>query len=726
MRCKRVMAVMALTGMLAAALPACKSNNGGGSKLPTLAPTPTKIPITAPLATPTTRPDINNTTILELNCENYNDIQLVSVQNGKCEVSQKSYKGDYSFSIVGRDEAKYGVTFDFRNDKNEVVDVVGKTIHFVTWVYQETGATQEFELTLNGKKSDNSKGKAYSQVVKVSNKKWTKIETDIDVYSNVKSPSLNLAMTSNKDMFAFDEVRITYDPNSVVGITDDFETELTESLYFTFEDKVPHFTARGESSKGTVVSGGYNSSNCLKISNRATVDQGVQLDMTQYHFNGKKIYFSFAGKHKDSGTHSISCSLVFKTLSSSGEQFPLVVKTDMIEGDTWVEVSGSYTIPADVVSLYVYFGGDSTQDLYIDNICISTKEYTADEKKALKPNAEGAIVIQKEKEPVDTTGFELIHDLNGEDKKHLDIFMGRSASTRVAGYGKDNSKCYEVSGRTAEWNGAQLGFTKLGGDAIDVIGKEIYVSCWVRQNSGSTQEFSVTLQVVKPDGNQAWPDDTRVQCLSLKSGEWTYIEGIIPIYSNITDPLLCFEMPTSKEDDFFVDDIKVMYNPKSSVSACAEYTIKEKQAFTGLMLTFDDNKVMFEARGDGKPSLFDGGHNSKKSMYVSGRNADWHGVQADLSNYDLTGKTVDVSYWVYHDLEEDLPVACKFQVTTEAGATDYLTVVEATPVKAGKWAHYTNSFTFAEDLKTYYLYFEASNPKASFYIDDVYVTLHQN
>lgn len=715
MRMRKMLPTIAFTFALSAMLTACKGK--GSEVLPTLAPTATPKPASESLnkPTPTLAPDRDNTKIVELNGEDFNQTSLLSVNSGKIEVKKIAYTGDYSFAVTGREDASQGFSMNFAKANGEKVDVVGKIAHIAMWVYQESGEAATFACSVNAKDEENATQTVDRfEISNVVSKSWRLLEGDVKIPSGVKNPTISITMNSSTADFYVDDLRVTYDPNSSVGA---YEAEKKATVYyFSFNDGSTYLSSRG-TGVGKISDGGERATKCLKVTDRSANWHGVEIDLTDSNYAGETLYVSYMAKHEESSPLNVICSLEMKVKSSAEPKYPNIAETGSINANTWSQGFGSFEIPENVSSVKLYFETIGNSDFYLDDVVISNQDISSyDLDNFVVQN--GVVISTGEKEHIDTASFTLIHRLTGDSSSDVNQLNGRgSASVKLGGFGH-SGKGFEITGRTASWNGAGIGFTNSDGKSFDVIGKEVYVSFWVYQTSGETVEFNATLQVTKPDGGAAWPE--RVGITALESSTWTFVEGIIPVYANISVPQINFEIPGHDTANFYLDDIVIMVNEKSSVPIREDYVVKEKQNFPGISLNFEDNNVYFEGRGNAKPSIVSGGHESAKCMKVSGRTSGWHGVQADLSDYDLAGKTVSVSYWLYH--EYDAPIEIAFTAQQNDGTNEtYTSVVPATEVNSGKWIHFSETFTFDETAKKYYLYFESTNETAEFYVDDVVI-----
>ena len=260
---------------------------------------------------------------------------------------------------------------------------------------------------------------------------------------------------------------------------------------------------------------------------------------------------------------------------------------------------------------------------------------------------------------------------------------------------------------------------RIGKEEIDAVARAIYSK--VYQDSGKPVQLSATLQVTQPDGKTGWPE--RVSKANVPSGEWTYIEGLIPIYANVTNPQINFETPDSGTTDFILDEVIVAFDPKSEVAANAAYeeSAAGKKKLDKITLSFDDNNAFFIARGDGKPSIQNGGHESQKCLFVSGRKSNWHGVSKNFTDEysNIVGHTIEASFWLYHEYDTPLDVVLSVELVDDSNSTSYVNAVRATCPADGKWVYYTGTYYVPDNMKQVIFYFESSEATAEFYLDDV-------
>jgi len=684
--------------------------------LPTLAPTNTPAPEVDTPA-PTGAPDADYARIVELDGEDFNQTAYFNIE-GEGTVSVKSiYKsGRYSFCMSGRGESWHGISFDVKDINGSKVDVVGKNMFLSMWVYHESDKPESFTCTMQVKKPDETTDTPIELVVSdVPSHTWTLLEGVLPVYANVSDPKLRIEMTTGNASFYFDDFRLSYDQKSVVGPNVGYNVLSFPGIYLDFESGDNPFVGRAGTETMTVAKGGKGGQKCLITSGRTENWNGPSMDISEYGLSGATIWVSFAATHGGKGNTPIKCTiqeLPYGVNDESLATYTQIAITESLAAGQWGEVTGSYTLKADTERAILYFETDQTEDILLDNFLLTAKDPAT-----IEINKQTGEIIDKV-DRIDTSDFVNLYTLTADGMQDQTATFINNSNVLIDndsnGYAENGFRVYE---RNATWSGAGIHIAN-DGYADQVIGKEVYVSFWVYQNSGETQQFSATLQANKPDGTAVWPERVAVEV--IPSGEWTYVEGMIPIYANVSVPQINFEMPSSAEADYYLDNVIISYDPNSNVPVYEAYedTVKVKEKLNDLVLTFEDNNAFFIGRGNGKASIVYGGYESDNCLYVSERSLNWHGVVADFSNYDIIGRTVNVSFWMCHDYDEPLQVYLSAE-QNDGSNTEYIHVLEGNVAADGKWVYFSGSYEVPETVKKIYFYFESENETASFYLDDI-------
>ena len=690
--------------------------------LPTLAPTHTPVPVVETPA-PTKAPDEGYAKVIELDGEDFNQTSyFVSQGQGNVSVKPISYSGSYAFYVSNRSEAWDGPGLQFVDKEENAISVMGKRAFMSVWVYHETGKTESFTCTLMVKKPDGAQEEAVTLTKQgVRSGTWTLFQGALPVYANVTDPSIRLSMNSSKEPFYFDDIRLTYDTASTVAAKAEYNVVDFDGLYYDFEDGTHDFIARGGAEKLEVKRGGASGGKkYLHTSNRTQNWNGPSIDLSEHNLAGTTIWISFTAAQQGNQNREILCTveeLAYGAQKGKSETYTQIGRTKSLAPDEWGEFTGKVTLKANTEHAVIYFETAGTEDIMIDNVMITAKDPSTLE--VDKDTGE----IGEKIEMMDITGYTVVHRLTADGMSNeTPAFISlNEAVVERDSRGRDENG-FKVSERTQTYSGVGLTFEDLNGKEHDVIGKNVYVGFWVYQESGKPIQVSATLQVTKPDGKTDWPE--RVNKTNVPSGEWTYIEGIIPIYANVSNPQINFETPESGSPDFILDNVTVAFDPKSKVAANKSYAESaggKKKTLDKITLGFDDNNAFFVARGDGKPSIKYGGYKSDKCLFVSGRKANWHGVAKNLTDEysNIAGHTVSVSFWLYHEYESPLSVILSVEQVDTSNSTSYVNVVSANCPADGKWTYYSGTYYVPENMKQATFYFESPDVTAEFYLDDV-------
>lgn len=690
--------------------------------LPTLAPTHTPVPV-VDTPDPTKAPDEGYAKVIELNGEDFNQTSYFTSQGqGNVSVKPISYAGSYAFYVSNRSESWDGPNLHFADKEGAEVSVSGKRAFMSVWVYHETGKNENFTCTLMVKRPDGVQEETLTLTKQsVRSGTWTLFQGALPVYANVTEPVVRLAMSSSKEPFYFDDIRLTYDESSSVAAKAEYNVVDFDGLYYDFEDGTHDFIARGGVETLEVKNGGAeDGTKYLHTSGRTQNWNGPSIDLTEYNLAGTTIWVTFTAAHQADRNREITCTveeLAYGAQKGKNETYANIGKTKSLAPDEWGEFTGKITLKANTEHAVLYFETAGMEDIMIDNVMITAKDPAT-----LEVDKETGEIGDKV-EMMDISDYTSVHMLTADglkDETSVFINMNEAVVERDSNGRYENG--FKVSERTQTYSGVALTFEDMNGKEHDVIGKNVYVGFWVYQESGKPIQVSATLQVTKPDGKTDWPE--RVNKMNVPSGEWTYIEGLIPIYANASNPQINFETPDSGSPDFYLDNITIAIDPESDVPANKSYADSaggKKKVLDKITLGFDDNNAFFTARGDGKPSIQYGGYDSEKCLFVSGRKQNWHGVGKNLTDEysNIAGHTITVGFWLYHEYEKPLDVILSVELVDDSNTTSWMNVVPATCPADGKWAYFEGSYFVPNNVKQALFYFESPDVTAEFYVDDV-------
>lgn len=152
-------------------------------------------------------------------------------------------------------------------------------------------------------------------------------------------------------------------------------------------------------------------------------------------------------------------------------------------------------------------------------------------------------------------------------------FTGRGAAKVASVSGGRSGKCLSVTGRSNNWNGAELDVTKS-----IVKGAAYTISVWVKQTTGSDQtvKLSASLTVSGQESYPAIKDETTV-----KSDCWTKIEGTYKVPNSFSRLTFYVEGP-SGTFDFLVDDVTITQTTAGKEPFNPEGLTSIKDTYSGI------------------------------------------------------------------------------------------------------------------------------------------------
>src|SRR5690606_7554104 len=234
----------------------------------------------------------------------------------------------------------------------------------------------------------------------------------------------------------------------------------------------------------------------------------------------------------------------------------------------------------------------------------------------------------------DDPEVEVVLSTDFEDASWEDVWQKSNESVTVVEDG--DGHVLQVADREADYIGIE---TKLG--ALELEHDVVYNISARAKLAETVEADSLNMRFVRKPG-YAWLPDGGVPV----THEWTEISTSfsLPPSVNLADLALYVGSealnPTSAEDPgdpytYFIDDILITKAVEGPV--------------TLLSSDFEDGETApWQARGDGVLiAVTDAdGHESDRSLLVSGRSDGWHGVQTPINGLFEEGKTYQVSAWV--------------------------------------------------------------------------------
>ncbi len=282
--------------------------------------------------------------------------------------TEQVYDGDYSMKVADRVNYWEGPVVDL-TDKL----IKGQTYYCSAWVYQESGAPQEFKFTAYGR--DDSSENPYDekfytpieQNYEVPSGEWTQL-SGYYTYDYEGIPlSLTFYLESPELGFDFYVDNVVIAGKTVVednGIINDAE----------FEGSFDGWAAQGTgkdatlSINDTTAHDGFNS---LLVTGRTDTWQGARFDLKGKVTKGQVLDISMWVYQSTGKPQEIRVSVCS---DSDGDPVYTTVAVDSaVPSRTWVELTGKYTVSytGEVEQLFLYVeSSNPTMDIGIDDVLI--------------------------------------------------------------------------------------------------------------------------------------------------------------------------------------------------------------------------------------------------------------------------------------------------------------------------------------------------------------------
>ena len=290
--------------------------------------------------------------------------------------------------------------------------------------------------------------------------------------------------------------------------------------------------------------------------------------------------------------------------------------------------------------------------------------------------------------------------LQNDFEKGLDKWETRGERVSIKS-SKDEAasgtKSMKISGRAANWQGAQLNVTKL-------------------LAPGNTYKFSVAVKLAKGES----PDEVKmtmqrgdsqfdgIGIVNANANEWTTIAGTFK--SSGGDAYLLVYIEAKRANTlYFIDDFKI--EPLGDNIP--------KQSGIILQNDFEDQTAQnWFVRGD-NVQMFSSNASGSQSLKVTGRTQNWHGLALDVSPLIFKGRTYEfsVSAKLLKGQTKD-SLKLTMAQTPLKGAVNYVEISMPKEVTDAEWVTLAGKYNATTTDNNLVIYVESAGATTSFYIDN--------
>lgn len=425
------------------------------------------------------------------------------------------------------------------------------------------------------------------------------------------------------------------------------EPEPASNVVFSYDASAKsqslYFQDRGNGNARWVNTDGHDSSECFMVTGRGANWHGTSLTIPDEYI-GKVLHVSYWTKHENPEPFTVSCTLQV-TKPDGSQDWPERANNENVPAGEWTLVEGDIAIYPDAADPIIYWEATETYDFYIDDVVVTVVEGVEAE-----AHYQDLVVDTPELSDVDSIS------LTFNDENLFFTNRGDGTPAIVSG-GHDDDFAMQVTGRTANWQGAQADLSSYG-----LAGRTINISYWVKAEE--TTEVNVTLE----EASAAGTNYNRVASSGdLTPGEWTQVTGTIVVGAETTKPILYFESP-SETASFMIDEVVISFEGEAAVADDGENAVTGGGANEIAGAPIEPGSVLYynsfeNALGnylDGSNSFnyatnenaVGVAHEGNESVLVKSREYDNAGcglrISAvnGLSAADLQGHTVEFSVWV--------------------------------------------------------------------------------
>mgnify|MGYP001467980395 CR=1 FL=1 len=256
-----------------------------------------------------------------------------------------------------------------------------------------------------------------------------------------------------------------------------------------------------------------------------------------------------------------------------------------------------------------------------------------------------------------------------------------------------------VSDRQATWASAQFDL----GDSALTAGDSYFAAAWVKVDGEVADTLKMTLLVEYQEGSPDYVSITNSGTANTLN--WMRLSGIFtfnPGAGRTVKSIKPYIEATKAETNYFIDELVItkIYNVNGGFETgdLSEWTP------AGATVTVVTDEV----------------HSGANAARVTGRSANWHSAQYDMSGIGLVpGRTYLMSAWVKNADAVAEPIKMTVQIDS-----NYRTIAQSSALE---WTQLSNTFTYSSEASTLKVYFESDgngNPAtySSYYIDDLIIT----
>ena len=301
---------------------------------------------------------------------------------------------------------------------------------------------------------------------------------------------------------------------------------------------------------------------------------------------------------------------------------------------------------------------------------------------------------------------EVVLSTDFEDASWEDVWL-TSGDVEPEVVNDDGNQVVKIAGRVNDFDGIQTNPATVSFDHDVVYTFSAKVK--VDESAGGAVEMRAVRKVsTGPEtADYAWVGNTVV------GTDWTEINGTftLPVGADASTALVYFGTGDGAASayTYYIDDVLITRPAAGPV--------------TLLSSNFEDGEVSpWVARDEGNVELAvtEEGHESSRSLKVSGRESGWHGTAIEVDEL-FTAGTYTVTAWVKLPAGSEGTTGINLGVNQPGASNEYPWISSRETVGADEWVQLSGTYTVDPSFPPTVLYVEAESATAELLVDDVLV-----
>ncbi|MFC5470838.1 endo-1,4-beta-xylanase [Cohnella suwonensis] len=373
----------------------------------------------------------------------------------------------------------------------------------------------------------------------------------------------------------------------------------------------------------------------------------------------------------------VKATVESQVAGSSSHSYNQLVGATTVNGSTWTELAGTYTIGSGLDYIQIYFESpDATLSFYIDDVSFKPHETPVPSNTVLNSDFE-----------------------SGTDQS----WYGRWGPTVAAVTTQAHGGAYSLltTGRDAGWKGPAITITS----AMEK-GAKYAIEGWVRTVSGDDKNVSLSV-LREHDGGQQQYLSVAYQ-VAVNSTGWTKLSGTFD-YKDAAETLNLYFESSDPTLAFYIDDVTIVKTEEASTDFANGFEDATSQGW-GARIGSENISVVTDVA-----------HGGTYSLKVANRTATYAGASKDVTESMRVGSTYRFSAWA-RLVSGAAAETVKMTMQTDKGTAANYIPITFDSATSSQWVKLEGEYAYGAQVDKLTLYFESEHAGVDFYIDDVQMT----